>query len=399
VILALDAAYRKAVYGIPVLKRTVVLLSRAGIEEVTVLTRDEPQEIQNLLKKVSPSVHLIPVGRPREDRELLSVLPSIPNEEPVLLVWGHTVLDAPTIEALYSLPHPVPTGISADLSDHCTEQALYLLPGYHVRTLVEQIINEVINPLSLLSAVPVYPAPGFFPFTVGRRYEDTVLVEYLLARQLKKETQASDGFMARHFDRLISLAMSRRLATTALTPNLITLCGVSIGLLGAWLLSYPYYSAQVLGAALFLSCVIVDGVDGEVARLKLKQSTFGHYLDIVTDNMVHVAVFIGIAVGLGARFGWQPYLWGLVILLVGFVLCTIAVQYCFRLSGQERLNPGSPAMKLLGLLANRDFAYLVFLLAVLDRLKWFFWGTAIGCILFAAALFVLARRASIPASK
>ena len=35
-------------------------------------------------------------------------------------------------------------------------------------------------------------------------------------------------------------------------------------------------------------------VDGEVARLTLTETHFGHLFDIVTDNLVHMAVFVGL---------------------------------------------------------------------------------------------------------
>ena len=48
---------------------------------------------------------------------------------------------------------------------------------------------------------------------------------------------------------------------------------------------------------MFLFSIIIDGVDGELARLTLTETSFGGMLDVVTDNIVHVAVFVGIFLG------------------------------------------------------------------------------------------------------
>src|SRR2546426_9504802 len=42
---------------------------------------------------------------------------------------------------------------------------------------------------------------------------------------------------------------------------------------------------------------ILDGCDGELARLKFQHSRWGAVLDFWCDNVVHVAVFLCIAVG------------------------------------------------------------------------------------------------------
>ena len=47
------------------------------------------------------------------------------------------------------------------------------------------------------------------------------------------------------------------------------------------------------GAALFQLQSIVDGVDGELARLLHKESRFGFWYDVGVDNVTHMAVFAG----------------------------------------------------------------------------------------------------------
>ena len=144
------------------------------------------------------------------------------------------------------------------------------------------------------------------------------------------------------------------------------------------------------GSLIFLLCVILDGVDGEVARLKLKETVFGRYLDVITDNIVHVALFIGIALGVARETGNEQYLYVLGILLGGFALCAVAVGRVLR-PGGNGIRPEA-LDKLTGLLANRDFAYLLIIFALLNGLEWFLISAAAGTYLFAASVFFLNLR-------
>ena len=129
---------------------------------------------------------------------------------------------------------------------------------------------------------------------------DIAIAERRLLQGLVKD---SDGFLVRHLDRPISLQISRRLASTAVTPTQITLLSIAIGLCGAAFFLSSHWAWQTLGALLFLLHSIVDGCDGELARLKFQELKFGGLLDFWGDNIVHAAIFGCIAARLGARFG------------------------------------------------------------------------------------------------
>jgi len=231
---------------------------------------------------------------------------------------------------------------------------------------------------------------GLLPFLLADASQGS-LAEARLVQHLAASTQASDGLLARWVDRPLSRALSPHLARKRVPPNLITLAGMSLGLLGAWLLARAGYGPHLLGALLFWSAVVLDGVDGEVARLTLRESAFGHYLDIITDNLVHVAVFIGMAVGLYRDTGYSGHLYALAALILGFGLCAVAVYQVVGKKENSREAWSPLAAKLVKALNSRDFAYLVVLLAFINRLSWFLWGAAGGTYLFALGLWLLPR--------
>ncbi len=218
-----------------------------------------------------------------------------------------------------------------------------------------------------------------------------------LIAEIRSTAAATDGPIAR-FDRAISTRLSRQLVRTPLHPNHLTLIGTAIGLVAAWSFALGSYPAGVIGAVLFWIAIIIDGCDGEVARLTFRESTFGGRLDVITDNVVHAAVFLGLAIGQyrtdPGRHPWLPA----VLLLSGFGAACIATWYCLLRDGSARARAERYDSRLHGnllrgfeLLMNRDFAYLLIVLAVIDRLRWFLWGASFGTWLYAGGLVWLSQ--------
>jgi phosphatidylglycerophosphate synthase len=103
------------------------------------------------------------------------------------------------------------------------------------------------------------------------------------------------------------------------------------------------YRNMLLGAFLSLFASILDGCDGEVARLKLLESDFGCWLETICDYLYYLFVFAGMTLGLlrGSHDG-SYRIWG-GLLLFGAVLS-------FLVTGlqRHRLAAGRPE-QLLGI--------------------------------------------------
>jgi phosphatidylglycerophosphate synthase len=228
-----------------------------------------------------------------------------------------------------------------------------------------------------------------------RNASDHRVAERRLLRALIKDT---DGFMAKHVDRRISLAVSHRLAATSITPNQMTLISVAFGLLGAPFFLSPQPIWQTIGALLFLAHSVLDGCDGELARLKFRESRWGGILDFWGDNVVHSAIFA--CIGLGWSW-WSDSNWPL-LLGAAAVIGTIgsaSVVYWRTMrhkSGAGPLytsvarGPSKRFAKLLDALSRRDFIYGVVVLALFGQVKYFLALSAIGAPGFFIALVYLA---------
>ena len=95
-----------------------------------------------------------------------------------------------------------------------------------------------------------------------------------------------DSMLVRMLDRRLSPVLTKRLMRTSATPNQITLASAAVGIMGPFCLAQPSQVWQVLGSLLFLLSTILDGCDGEIARLTFQESAFGAKLDLIMDNVV-----------------------------------------------------------------------------------------------------------------
>ncbi len=106
--------------------------------------------------------------------------------------------------------------------------------------------------------------------------------------------KSRDGPVARHLNRPISRWMSRTLVRTAVTPNQISLLSWLLSCIAAGLMAVSGYPALAAGGVLAQLASIIDGCDGEIARLKHSQSEFGGWFDAVLDRYADAFLLFGL---------------------------------------------------------------------------------------------------------
>lgn len=229
--------------------------------------------------------------------------------------------------------------------------------------------------------------------------------DWLLASLIKD----TEGFLSRHFERRISLAISRRLAATRVTPNAMTLLSVAVGLAGAAMFLSSSPRAPLAGALLVLLHSILDGCDGELARLKFQESRFGGVLDFWGDNVVHSALFGAIAIAWSRASGQSwPLLLGASAVLGTILSAAFVYRHTMAQVEEGPLfttvsrSPDSAFSRVADALARRDFLYLLVLLAALGKSHWFLAMAAVGSPIYFLLLVAIARsgrRREAPASE
>lgn len=110
---------------------------------------------------------------------------------------------------------------------------------------------------------------------------DAQKAEEFLIHTIKNNTP---GFIARNINKSISLPISRVLSKTRIHPNVLTVLNMIVGFSSAFFISMNTYTSIIVGGLCFQLASIFDGVDGEVAKLTLKVSKLGGWLDTISDN-------------------------------------------------------------------------------------------------------------------
>lgn len=98
--------------------------------------------------------------------------------------------------------------------------------------------------------------------------------------------------------------LARRLAKTPITPNMVSvlgaMCVIAAGF-AYWGLPWPVGAA--VGMALHMTWHVVDGADGDLARITGKSSPIGEMVDGICDYVSHIVLYVILAQVLGAQIG------------------------------------------------------------------------------------------------
>lgn len=102
-----------------------------------------------------------------------------------------------------------------------------------------------------------------------------------------------DGFVSRHLNRRVSRPMARLLSHTPVTPNQVSIVSLGVALGSFLCFVYGYH---IIAALLAQASSVVDGVDGDLARLKRMTSAFGGFMDSILDRYADALIILGLTI-------------------------------------------------------------------------------------------------------
>lgn len=319
--------------GLPLGERILRAAFRAGYTRVLVWTGADPgvedRAFHRTARQFGERVDLI-----AHDEGWRTAVGALPAGAPVTAVGAGTLV-SPALLA-DALSHAAAPGTPRDVAAG---------EGWGVSGVVRVTADEAADRAGLADLLArrleIHPRPTGEDVSHGRarlavRLEtphDVPAAEATLRRSSFKDTDAK---IAR-FNRRISLPISVALIRTPLTANQLSVVLVALGFYSGWLFSIGHYWTGVVAAFLSLAASVLDGCDGEIARLKYQESAIGCWIETFGDYSYYVAIFVGLTVGAVRQTGWEVFYWLGVAALVGMVI-TFAMLIYLR----ARITNGQP---------------------------------------------------------
>ena len=126
---------------------------------------------------------------------------------------------------------------------------------------------------------------------------------------MNKEFEASlksietENMIDLYFYRPIGFQLASALRNTGITPNMITLFSIFVGVGAGFLFYFNDLTNNLIGVFLLVAANVLDCVDGQLARLTGLKSKIGRILDGVAGDIWFLAIYIGLALRLTDQYG------------------------------------------------------------------------------------------------
>jgi len=203
--------------------------------------------------------------------------------------------------------------------------------------------NEVKRRWIVQHDLHIFDCQGAFWMDVDTP-EDLAKARELLQMKLMKPR---DGWVARLLNRRLSIPLSRWLvSTTSITPNQISVMTFVLALVSAVLFCFGSGMLSILAGLLAQFASVIDGCDGEVARLRSMSTPYGAWLDAVLDRLADAALVSSMTYGAWQSDGaWWIWLVGFLALIGSFTVSYTEARYEGAFEQSPSFGDGVPAKR------------------------------------------------------
>jgi CDP-L-myo-inositol myo-inositolphosphotransferase len=357
------------VLGVPLIERVILTASRAGLSDFTVVTGYQGEKVRKFLDRLAVRRGLLInhlVNDAWQAGNGLSVLRARDEfKEPFVLLMADHLVEERLLVALQSEPlgeGGVRLAVDFDLRNPLVdvtdatkvrvrgdrlERIGKRLEGYHgfdtgcflsspsLFAALERAGAER-QDTTLSGGLQVLAEGGrVWTLDIGDAFwidvDDARAVRRAERSLLGRLRKPSDGPVSRHLNRPLSTRISRHLVRSPITPNQISLFCFALSALAAGLFALGGHLWLAVGALFAQLASVIDGCDGEVARLRFEESAFGGWFDAVLDRYADAFLLFGLT--------WHAYFardasW---VLAVGFLAIIGSFMNSYTADKYDRL--------------------------------------------------------------
>jgi len=260
---------------------------------------------------------------------------------------------------------------------------------------VSDIINQFIAETGVRTAV--------VPEAIWQDVDNPSMKKEAERRLVRTLVKKTDGWVSKNINRVFSTRTSMFLAKFNTSPNAVTTFVFFFTLYGAYLVASGEYMKIAIGALIFQIASILDGCDGELARLMYKGSKFGAWYDTITDNIRYIAFFAALGIAGYVNTGSDIYYYATIIVTVmGLYTAGTMARFVWNQGGPltnlevtkkvDEANSQSNSFfskfvnKFRGIEKQDVSALMLFVLCIIGLYQVMFWIAFIGVIVAAITI-------------
>ncbi len=280
-------ALREDVAGMPYVLRLACDLAAAGVQRIVVIwNAGTPPALEDLARD--------PRLARRARLEVADGPPPGDDADPILVVRADRIYqrEMPRYAAMAWRESAAPAGRVAG-AEH---DAAVAAGRATARRLAEAAAapGGMAGVLAGVEAATV--APPYRGFTMPA--PDRAALRRVERRLVWSLPKQAAGIASALINRHLSLPVTFLLKRTPIRPNHVTVFCFLLAVAGGVVIARGGYRAGVIGMLLVNLGSIIDGVDGELARLRYQHSRLGQWMDTLADDFGNVAYITGIALNL-----------------------------------------------------------------------------------------------------
>ncbi|TEU00832.1 MAG: nucleotidyl transferase, partial [Anaerolineales bacterium] len=305
--------------GVPLIERVIRSAMEGGADEIYVVTGYQGEKVANFLKQLAKRINIAVTLIQNDDWQKgngFSVLKARGAiTEPFLLLMGDHLFEPAIIQSLHKQPLndgevllAVDTDINNPLVD-IEDVTKVRIENGHILNIGKTIDDfngfdtglflctpavfealdracKIHNDTTLSAAIQVLADEKRVKLVQARGFWIDVDDERALQRAERKildslRGKTNDGPVSHWLNRPVSIRFSKILVNFDITPHQISFFSFMLSMIAAGLFALGNYGYLALGGIIAQFASIIDGSDGEVARLKYLSSDYGGWFDAV----------------------------------------------------------------------------------------------------------------------